>query len=305
MKKIASLLAVLVFLFTGCNNQSEAKSDLSLCDSSLNDMFQYLETKQDETDKLESFDYSNDNITALLERLGTEGEGLNSITVYSKNITDETASQFIAVARQNNIPVTFAMSEISSDILSVYDKAFSITTNYFHAAEEMAMRIKEMWTSGTINDIDSNQIFTFSVIKSEYSDVYTELFYTHLTENMELYGIPMQINNILTPTELESEDTLAELRNNSEGFVVLADELLPYYAQYPPAGDGVEIITLQEGTTNTVKDYPFVACCYIDYKNYKLVADEILDGFNEKEFPLDDVLFPYIERTVYIPATVI
>lgn len=305
MKKLLSVLALFTFLFSGCSKQDTVKYDLNICDSALTDMCDYLESFENDIYKVEKTEFSEEQLNGLIVSLKEEPESLNSITIYSQNISNELAVTFIEFAAENNIPVTFALSDIESETLLTYDKAFCITTDYSHAAEEMALRIKELWSLEAINDVDSNQIFSFSVIKEETSDDTVDLFYSKLTENLELYGIPMQINSTLSPSELNSDEILEELREKNEGYVVLADSLTPYYDQYPPAGDGVEIISLQRGTANAVKDLPFVTSCFVDYKNYKLVADEISDGFNDKEFPLQDVLFPYIERTVYIPATVI
>ncbi len=305
MRRLIFVILTTCLFLCGCTKEEDfVQYDLAVCDSDISEMCIYLNGFENENFEVMETEFSSEHLDIIIKALKTSSNGLNSITLYSKNISEETAKQFIDFAKTKEISVTFAMTDISDEILHEYDKAFCISTNYSHAAEELALKVDNLWENNTIIDIDENKIFSFSVINDNEKSAVDEHFYNCLVDNMELYGIPMQINNTLTVADLDNEDVLSSLRSNNEAFIVLADELIPYYEQYSPAGEGKELISLQEGIENNVSDYPYVISCFIDYKNYKLAADEIIDGYNQKKFPLDSVTFPFINRTVYIPACV-
>ena len=302
MKKLLFVLMLLSFAFSGCTKEEYVRYDLAICDFGMNTVCEYMSGFESENFRVMNTEFSDEQLDIVIKALNASNEGLESITVYSKNVSVEYAEQFISFAKTKEIPIVFVFSAIDDDILTEYDKAFCITTNYSHAAEELALKVDKLWENNEIIDVDTNMIFSFSVIFDDIKSENTESFYNCLTYNMELYGIPMQVKNSLTVSDLNNEEVISSLKNSNEGFIVLADELLPYYGQYAPAGEGFELITLTEGIENPAADYPFVISCFIDYKDYKLASDEILRGYRNKEFPLDSVTFPYINRTVFIPA---
>lgn len=303
MKKIIPFIAVIVLLFAGCSKDETPSYNLSVCDTKLAEMCIYLDSFESETFKTEKIDFDDEQLSGLITSLQEKRKEIDSITVYSKNISEEKAAEFISFAQELNIPVIFAFSNIATETLTSYDKAFCITTDYIHAGEITAEYTKQLWTDGSIADTNGDQIFSFSVIKAENADDDYELFYSTLIDAMELYGIPMQINSTVFPAEITDADALAALKAENEGIIVIADEILSVIGQYTTENETVEIITVSQGADNALSGKTFVLNCFTDYKNYKFASDEIIANYNDRQYPLIKISFPVKDRTVFIPAT--
>lgn len=305
MKKLIAILLLSIFTLCGCSAKDEViLYDLSVCDTEMAEMYAYLEQFADENHKVDSCEVTSEKSDEYLDTLKENADGLNSITVYSRNVSDEIAQNFINLAKKKNIPVTFAFSAVSDEVLASYDKAFSIETNYLHAAEMTAEKIKQLWSEGSIADADENMIFSFSVIKCGELSPETQGYYEHLIANIELYGVPMQLISEISAEDITSGESLTALKEENEALIIIDSTVLPYINQYTPYGSGVELICLSQAPQNPIEQNSFVSNCFIDYAHYKVAADEIINNYNNRQYPLIDISFPVIDKTVFIPAEI-
>lgn len=307
MKKLIAILLLTIFTISlcGCSTKEEVVPyDLSVCDAEMTEMYAYLEQFADENHKVDSCEVTFDKSEEYIDALKENADGLNSITVYSRNVSDEIAQSFINLAKKKNIPVTFAFSAVSDEVLTSYDKAFSIETNYLHAAEMTAEKIKQLWSEGVIADADKNMIFSFSVVKNSELSPEMQGYYERLIADIELYGVPMQLVSEISPEEIYSAENLIALNEANEALIIIDSTALPYINQYTPYGSGVEIICLSQAPQNPIEQNSFVSNCFIDYAHYKTAADEIISNFNNRQYPLISISFPVIDRTVFIPAEI-
>lgn len=305
MRRLITILFAVVFLFCGCSEQEKVvQYDLAICDVSMDEMCDYLSGFENENYRIQMTEFSVQNLETVVNELKSNSDGLNSITLYSKNITDETAQLFIDFVKTKELPVTFAFSNISTEVLKNYDKAFCITTNYTHAAEMTAEAIKQLWADGTIIDADKNQIFTFATVKEEELSPDMQAYYDTLIAGIELYGVPMQVNSDISPDDVVSGESLTELNKNNESLIIVDKSAAAYINQYTPYSSGTELIAFTENCSNILAENSFTLHCFVDQTQYKLAADEIVQNFNNRQYPLIDISFPVIERTIYIPATI-
>ena len=305
MKRLISILITCTLLFYGCSEKEEiVQYDLAICDVAMIEMCEYLNGFQAENYHVIETEFSSEHIDEIISTLSENSDGLNSITLYSENITDETVLKFIDFVKTEQLPVTFAFSDVSNETLKSYDKAFCITTNYTHAAEITAEKIKQLWTENTIIDADSNKIFTFAVVKNEDLSPKIQAFYETVIAGIELYGVPMQINGDISPEEVISGESLVALNKSNEALIVIDKSAAEYISDYTPYSSGVELITITENYSNTLTDCSYTLNCFIDYTLYKQAADEIVRNFNNRQYPLIEMSFPCMERTVFIPANI-
>ena len=305
MIRLISVLFACCLFLCGCGEKEEFVSyDLAICDITMTETCDYLNSFENENFSVMETEVSSEHFNVILSALKTSSEGLNSITVYSKNTTDENAQQFIDFAKTKEVPVTFAFSNISTETLKSYDKAFCIVTNYKHAAEMTAKKIHSLWSDNIIKDADSNKIFTFASVKNEVLSPEMQVFHNTLIAGIELYGVPMQINSSISPDGITSGDSLVALNENNEALIVVDNSAAAYINDYTPYSDGIELITVTESYQNSLTEAPCALNCFIDYSMYKQAADEIIRNYNNRQYPLIEMSFPCIERTVYIPATV-
>ena len=305
MRRLISILFTVCLLLCGCSEKEEiVQYDLAIVDTDMSEMCEYLNSFENENYTVMETEFSSGHIDIIISALKTYSEGLNSITIYSKNTTEETAQKFIEFVKTKELPVTFAFSNVSTDVLNSYDKAFCITTNYTHAAEITAEKIKALWADGTIIDADDNMIFTFASVKKEELSADMQAFFDTLIAGIELYGVPMQINSDISPDEVVSGESLVALNEANEALIVVDKSAASYISQYTPYSNGIEIITFTENCENSLADSSFVLHCFLDYTKYKQAADEIVENFNNRQYPLLDISFPVIDRTIFIPATV-
>ncbi|MBE6894052.1 MAG: hypothetical protein E7483_00380 [Ruminococcaceae bacterium] len=305
MKRLISVLSVIVLLLCGCSEKEEiAPYDLAICDVAMSEMCEYLSSFESENYSVMTTEFSDQHIDIIISALNASSEGLNSITLYSENISEESAQKFIDFVRTKELPVTFAFTSINNEILKSYDKAFCITTNYTHAAEITAEKIKQLWADRIIIDADDNMIFTFATVKKEELSANMQNFYDTLIAGIELYGVPMQINSAISPDEVTDGNSIVSLNEANEALIVIDKTASAYINEYTPYSNGVELITISEGTANTMAETPFVLNCFIDYTDYKTAADEIVRNFNNRQYPLIDISFPVFDRTVVIPAEI-
>lgn len=305
MKRLISLLFVCCLFLCGCSEKEEIVTyDLAICDVAMTEMCEYISGFESENYTVMQTEFSLQHLDVIISALNTYSEGLNSITLYSENITDESAQLFIDFVKEKRLPVTFAFSNISNETLNSYDKAFCITTNYKHAGEMTAEKIKQLWADDVIIDADDNMIFTFASVKNEEMSPDMQIFYDTLIAGIELYGVPMQINGDISPDEVTSGDSIVALNEANEALIIMDKSAAAYINDYTPYSSGVEIITITENYHNTLIESPFALHCFIDYSMYKQAADEIIRNFNNRQYPLIEISYPCIDRTIYIPATI-
>lgn len=304
MKRIIPFLAIIFLLFTACSKEESPKYDLVLCDKEMTDMSVYLNSFENDNFSVEDIEFNAETLDNFIISADENSKYITSVTLYSQNITNDIALKFIEFAGKANIPVVFAFSDISSETLLSYDKAFCIISDYEYAGEITAKHIKQLWNDGIISDSNENKIFAFSVIKDDISTWNYETFHNTLIACIELYGIPMQINSTVSSAEITSAEKLSELKSENEALIVISDDVFPYVTLYSTESENVEIIAIQQNTENHLSDVSFAANCFIDYKNYKFAVDEILRNYNNRQYPLIEMSFPVKDRTVFIPATI-
>ena len=304
MKKLIPVFLMLLLFFSGCSKEETAVYDLVVCDSNLTSLNGYMDSFENENYKVETVDFKADQAADLLACLEKDSDGLNSITVYSQTLTDQQAEDFVLLAQSNNIPIIFSFADISDEILDSYDKAVSIDTDYYHAAEITARKMTDYWHDSIILDTDENLIFRFAVVTDENSPADYKHFHDSLIDCIELYGIPMQLSGTVLSEDITSDEDIEELKEENEGVIIISDSAAAYIENYNADGDGVEIITISHSDKNIWSEKFSVLNCFVDHRQYKKAADEIISNFNSHRYLFDDISFPYINKTIYISATV-
>lgn len=304
MKKIIPALFTLLLLFSGCSKEETVIYDMVICDTSLSGLTDYLSSFESDNYRVKNIDFKADQTADLLTYLKENNDGLNSITIYSDNITKDQAEEFILVAEDNNIPVIFSFADLDAETLESYDKAVGIDTDYFHAAEITAEKITDYWNENIIIDSDDNKIFKFAVISDKDSCADFKNFHNTLINCIELYGIPMQITKTINSQDIDSDEDLEEIKSENEGIIIISDSADDYIENYTADGDGVEIITITHDTEKLFSDKFSVLNCFVNHTQYKKAVEEIISNFNSHRYLFEDISFPYIGKSVYISATI-
>ena len=304
MRRIISVIFAALIFLCGCSKKEVVKYDLIVCDNALTTIGSYMDSFKGDAVRVEHTDFTADHISGLLVSLEESDDVVNSITVYSENITEDVSGELIAFASEENIPVIFAIGEIPQEILASYDKAFSINTNYTHAAEITAEKMTDYWNDDIIIDRDGNYIFKFAVVKDEELSADMQAFHDTIIDRIELYGIPMQLTETVDAEDIGDAEDLEEIKENNEGIIVVSTSLISVLEEYSAEGDGVEVITITQNNENIFSSKFSVLNCFVDYRQYKKAADELIDNYNNRNYMLEDFSFPYIDKTIYIPATV-
>lgn len=294
------LLPVLLLCFTACEEKEVIpKYNMTICDSSFSQIFSALEPTISAENKVEMQNFAEINILDFIA--SSCDENVLSITIYSESLTLENVSGIIAFVKEKNVPVIFACQDVPTEALNVYDKAFCVTTNYVFVAESFAAKVLTLWKEGTIRDRDENKIFAFSVLKDETSPGYLSVFYENLVSMIEIYGIPVQLNEEFFPSLDEISGYLESSKASNEAFFIFSGDMLERAkAEYAPVGEGVELLSIYRGTENIYSDFTSGQVCFIDYNQYFQAVAEILANYTEHEYPLSELSFPVTDKTVYI-----
>ena len=302
MKKIIKLLfsvLIIAALFSACVKEKPVKYNLTLVQNSASDIYEHFANRQSDTDKYEY--YTADELSKYLSTDNIEK--INSVTVFDTDITDETATEIINICASKDVPVFFIMSNISSETISSYDKAFLISTNNTYHGELLANEIKNLWKNG-IDDRNGDQIFQYVVLRDE-GTLQSELnFGVSLIKNIELLGVPMEE---LDDVKTQSDEILSVMNaeDQSECFVVLSSQLLTNLKdQYSPKGDGIEILGITYGFENQYADSPFMKISFINYNDMFRARDAILQNINNKVYPFTDFAYNHIDKIVYIEPSI-
>ena len=247
MRRLISVLFICCLFLCSCSKKEEfVPYDLAICDVAMTEMSEYISSFESENYTVMETEFSDGHLDVIISALKTKSNGLKSITLYSENITTETAEKFIKLVKMTNIPVIFAFSDIPTELLESYDKAFCIITDYIHAGEITAENIKHLWTNGTIVDENGDKIFTFSVVKEETLSPDYDEFYSTVINGIELYGIPMQIKNTFSPEEITDIESLGAVKSENEGIIVISDTTSDLLREYATENETIEFITIQQ-----------------------------------------------------------
>lgn len=302
MKKAIKLLfSVLVTaaLFSACVKERPVKYNLTLIQNNASDVYEHFADRQSDTDK-----YTYYTADELSRYLSTDNiDEINSVTVFDTGITDETATEIINICASKDVPVFFIMSNINSDTVSSYDKAFLISTNNTYHGELLASEIKSLWNNGII-DQNGDQIFQYVVLRDEGTSQSELDFGVSLIKNIELLGVPMEE---LDDVKTQSDEILSVMNaeSQSECFIVLSSRLLTNLKdQYTPKGDGIEILGITYGFENRYADSPFMKISFINYGDMFRARDAILQNINNKVYPFTDFAYNHIDKTVYIELSI-
>ena len=304
MRRIIPIILAVVLLFSGCSKKDAVTYDLIVCDSELTTLSEYLGTFSSENCKVENIQFVQEQIDLILDSVKKSDDTVNSITLYGENISEDQAVQFIKFAEKRNIPVIFSFAEISNEILESYDKAYSVHTDYINAAEITAEKITDLWRENIIIDEDRNYIFKFAVIKDENITADMQNYLDTLLYCMELYGIPMQLTETIDSADITSVSDLEAIKDENEGVIAVSDIILPLLSKYSVDGDGVEIITLSHNSKNIYSENSAILNCLIDYTQYTDASSHIIENYNQRQYLLENFPYLYVNKTIYIPATV-
>ena len=304
MKKLIFILVLSLLALCGCSKKEVIVYDFVICDKELASAAKYLKGFENENYVVNVTDFSEESLNAIIQGLDDNADGLNSVTVYSENLAEEMAVKFVEIAKDNKIPVVFAITEISDEVLQSYDKVYAINTDYTHAAEITAEKVTDYWHKNIIIDRDKNLIFSFAVIKDDKLDENMESFLDTLVADIELYGIPMQVNETVSASEIDDAEDIEKIKENNEGIIIVSNSISDYLAEYSSEGDGVEVIAVTHDVQNLFSSDFNILNCFVNYTQYKVAADKIIENYNNREYLLNDFSFPYIDKTIYIPATV-
>ena len=170
--------------------------------------------------------------------------------------------------------------------------------------EITAEKMTDYWNDDIIIDRDGNYIFKFAVVKDEELSADMQAFHDTIIDRIELYGIPMQLTETVDAEDIGDAEDLEEIKENNEGIIVVSTSLISVLEEYSAEGDGVEVITVTQNNENIFSSKFSVLNCFVDYRQYKKAADELIDNYNNRNYMLEDFSFPYIDKTIYIPATV-
>ncbi|MEG0091158.1 MAG: hypothetical protein RR846_07205 [Oscillospiraceae bacterium] len=301
---IVIFLAVMAICFTSCaQGEKPVKYNTTICDSELSQIFNEIKSTRSPENKIEFQDFSKYDLLDFIS--STTDENLLSLTVCSEKLSDDDVLEIISFVRAKNIPVIFICQSVDNKVLATYDKAFCITTDYVYAAEVFAGDMFARWRDGSIVDRDENKIFSFTVLKEETSPPYLDTFYKLLVENLEIYGIPLQLNEEVFPSTEEVSGILEADKATNEGFLIFSDDILNAAVEsYQPIGEGLELFSIYRGTANKYADYSDGKICYIDYLQYFAARDEIIKNYTNRLYPLSELSFPVNNKTVYIPPTI-
>lgn len=301
MKKLILLLLAVMLCFAGCSSKEIPTYTLAICDQDYEQLCTYMSQQQNETFKAENVHFSAEILAQKAQEIADNKDNIRCISVYG-NVSEETALLFVDAAKEKDIPVVFAFGSVSDDVLLSYDKAVCIKTNYTHAAEISAVKIKELWADGHIADRDENMIMSFAGITDDSSA--TREYYNALVKNIELYGVPMQHNGTVLPNSINEQESWDAFMVNNEFVIVCHSFMHHALSEYTTDSGKKEFLIFDTTNDGTVRDRDFAVNCYIDFKYYKQAVDEVAANFEQRTFLFADLSYPYIDKTIYIPAEI-
>ncbi len=295
--KLFVLAVITALMLTSCNQKEEViKYNLtSICPNHPEILDEYKTSENDENH------YGSFSVGELLEELTDEKiSEIKSLTIYEEEYSDEVCAQIIEKCSKVNIPVFFLGGTVDLDIISQYDKAFSVTLDYTYLGELYATKINQMWKT-QIADRNGDQIFTFSVIKPENISNDLILFNDSLLKNIELLGMPMEKLDEATGTPEEILIYCKDNKYNNEAYIIIDSTCLSAISEgYPPVGEGVEILGIESGFSNNFSADPTIEVCFVNYADYFVAKDKILSNIEMKNYPFENFDYTYINKTVFL-----
>lgn len=296
--KTAFLFVLLFAFFTGCSKEEKNKYNLTVISPYLEKIYNQYTQNETETNKYILQD-ANDYSSFIDEKNSND---ILSITICDNTITDESVTEIINICKEKNIPIFFLMKTLNKELLSTYDKAFCITTDYNYAGELFAEHINTIWTD-TLKDKNSDKILNFTVITPETLNTEQQIFNDSFIKNMELLGIPLQK---LDELYLSNGDIInyCKENNKSEAFIILDSNNLKLFTNYTPNSDGVEVLGFEISNENIYLEYPYMNICFIDFDDYFNAKDKILSNINQKIYPFENLNYNFIDKTIYINPTI-
>ncbi|MBQ5783000.1 MAG: hypothetical protein IIV99_06420 [Oscillospiraceae bacterium] len=301
MKKLILLLLTVVFCFAGCSGKEIPSYNLAICDETLEQLSTYLSQQETESFKTESCDFSAETLAQKAQEIADSKDKINCITLFG-DVGEETALLFVETAKEKDIPVVFAFDDTSNDVLSGYDKAVCIKTNYTHTAEMSAIKIKELWADGHIADSDENMIMSFAGITDD-SDA-TREYYNALVKNIEIYGVPIQHNGTVLPNSINEKESWDAFMADNEFVIVCHSFMHTALSEYTTESGKKEFLIFDTTDDDSTRKLDFAVNCYISFEDYKQAVDEVVANFEQRTFILNNLSYPYIDKTIYIPAEI-
>ena len=95
MRRLISVIFILMLVFTGCGKEDIVKYDLVLYDDNLSGIGEYLNSFENESFSAEEFDFDTANIADYLSSDKELADKINSITLYSDALSDDAANSVI------------------------------------------------------------------------------------------------------------------------------------------------------------------------------------------------------------------
>lgn len=297
MKKSAIILIISLFCFFTACGEELPKYDLVVCDTQK--LYDYL-SNQYQSDTI----VINEDLSQVDFNSYTADKEITSVTIYSENITDESADKAVNFAAEKEIPVIFAFGSVSDEILNKYDKVYNLITDYTHAGEITAEKIENLWDAGNIIDDNGDKIFAFTVVKDAVLNQNLQNFYDSVILNIEIYGVPMQKNSDVDISQITSAEAFNELVLSNEGLIIISSEDNEYISSITPSGAGIEVVTITENSENIYASNSYILNCLVNYADYTQTAKTIVSNCKEMVYPFENIEFSYSEKTVAIPAEV-
>ena len=298
MKKFKIFMALLFacFIFSGCKEKGPTYDTIIFYHD---DITVYHKFSSGESENEKYF---------LLE----EGRGItdfdrdklshsDSLTIFATDIPADDAEWAVKYCDRKNIPVFFMNCEVDKELIDSYDKAFCIKTDFLYAGEVFANHIKDIWKEG-LSDNDENQIFSFAVITPETVPADYQAFYDSFLKEIELIGIPLEQKDMIFLSRGDVLPYCNENQGECEAFILLSQEYLALaYQEYEPYGEGVEILGMSMG--NHISN-EFINTCYIDFADYFLARNIVLNNIKNKLYPFTDFDYSFIDKNIYIQPVI-
>ena len=113
MKKLIFILVLSLLTLCGCSKEEVVVYDLVVCDSALSSAADYLKGFETENYVVNVTEFTDEKLNEIFTGLETNSDGLNSVTVYGENLSEEMAVRFVSVAEEIGVDEVKAKRIIS------------------------------------------------------------------------------------------------------------------------------------------------------------------------------------------------
>ncbi len=294
MKKLYILISIIIFtfIFSACSNKNDESYNLAFINSSDANIINYSKTLENYT----TIDLHKFN-TSPLEYLNSieDISLISNIIIFDESFNDELASEFLEIIKPYNIPIAFALCDISEEVINSYDKAYNFKINYTYMGEILASIVDNLWTNGNL-DTNSSKLLEFSVIGYDNQSENEKEMYSSFLKNIELLGIPYSVISEDYIFVSSSASTLIEEQTKSELVFILNNELLNYV--YPSYTSASPIVSHNFSTNNPYSEN--INILSLDYTDIFTTSFKIFENIENALYPFEDITLHKIGKTIYL-----